>query len=166
MFLFINRNIDIPIIRTPECLSSNIELVLILKFFLIFVICIIFAKLVLYLGKKHLCVEGDICNIEKIKPLEGQHLPVYIGLFVIALSFNDGFSIQAVFLIFILFILWLCLESIVYFNPFFILCGYRFYEIETKNKVTSIIITKRKDLKQTSNFRNLIRLNNFTFLEY
>ncbi len=166
MFLCINRNIDVPFIKAPEILISNIQFVIVIKFLLIFLGLLAFAKFVLIMGKKKLEVEGAISNIEKIKPLEGQYLPVYIGLFVIALSFNDGLSIQAIFLIFILFILWLFLESIVYFNPFFIILGYRFYEIETKNKITSIIITKKRDLKKVDNFQNLIRLNNFTFLEY
>ena len=166
MFLLINRNIDIPFISTPESIKAHYEIVLFIKFIFIFLIILGFAKLIIVLGRKCLSVEGSIENIEKIRPLEGQFLPVYIGLFVIALSFNDGLSIQAIFLIFVLFILWLCFETVAYFNPFFILLGYRFYEIETKNKITSIIITKRKDVKKINNFEKLIRLNNFTFLEY
>lgn len=166
MFLLINRNINLPIISTPEIINLNYEFLLVSKFVFVFLTVIFFAWIVLFLGKKYLGVEGSIEKIEKIKPLEGQFLPVYIGLFVIALSFNDGFSIQAIFLIFVLFILWLCFEAVAYFNPFFILLGYRFYEIETEDKITSIIITKRKDVKRIKEFKNLTRLNNFTFLEY
>lgn len=121
MFLFINRNIDLPIISIPEIINLKYEFLLIIKFILVFLFIIFFAWLVLFLGKKFIGVEGSIEKIDKIKPLEGQFLPVYIGLFVIALSFNDGLSTQAIFLIFILFILWICFETVAYFNPFFIL---------------------------------------------
>lgn len=166
MFLLINRNINLPGISTPNSVRLNFDLLLIIKFSLVFLIVIFFAWLILFLGKIFLDVDGSIQKIEKVKPLEGQFLPVYIGLFVIALSFNDGVSIQALFLIFVLFILWFCFETVAYFNPFFILLGYRFYEIETEYKITTIIITKRKDIKNIKEFQKLTRLNNFTFLEY
>lgn len=166
MFLLINRNIGLPIISIPKIINLKYEFLLIIKFIFIFIIIILFARFVLFLGKKFIGSEGSIEKIEKIKPLEGQFLPVYIGLFVIALSFNDGLTTSAVFLIFILFILWMYFETVVYFNPFFVLLGYRFYEIETEDKITSIIITKRKNVKKIKDFKNITRLNNFTFLEY
>lgn len=166
MFLSINRNINLPIIKVPEIIKLQYELILVLKFIFVFIIIISFAWVVLFLGKKYLGIEGSIEKIEKIRPLEGQFLPVYIGLFFITLNFNDELSVQAIFLIFILFILWIYFENIVYFNPFFIFLGYRFYEIETEDKIISIIITKKKDVKKIKEFKKLTRLNNFTFLEY
>lgn len=166
MFLLINRNINLPFISFPQMIDLPSSFILILKYIFVFSLTAFFAKSILFLGKKFLEKEGSIENIEKIRPMEGQFLPVYIGLFVIALSFNDGLTIQAFFLIFVLFILWLCFETVSYFNPFFIIWGYRFYEIETKEKITSIIITKRKDIKHIDKFEDLTRLNNFTFLEY
>ena len=166
MFFLINRNVNLPFTQVPSFMALPENFVLFLKYLLVFIFVISLAKLVLYLGNKFLNKEGSIENIEKIKPIEGQFLPVYIGLFVIALSFNDGFTFQAVFLICILFILWLFLEEVSYFNPFFIFWGYRFYEIETSEKITSIIITKQKDVKKIKEIKNLTRLNNFTFLKF
>lgn len=168
MFLFINCNIDIPFIKfiNPTDIKIPYDLVLVCKYILVTLLVLFFAKLVLYLGKLLLKTEGNISKIKKIKPMEGQFLPVYIGLFVIALSFNDKLTVSSLFLILILFILWISFETVSYFNPFFIIWGYRFYEIETVDNITSIIITKRKDVKSISQFKNLTRLNNFTFLEY
>jgi hypothetical protein len=168
MFLLINNNLNIPFVRVKDLTEKIIptELVMLFKYLLVTLCVVLFAKLVLYIGKKAFKTEGNITDIIKVKPMEGQFLPVYIGLFVIALSFNGELTISSIFLIVILFILWVSFETVSYFNPFFIILGYRFYEIETIDNITSIIITKRKDVKQIAQFTNLTRLNNFTFLEY
>lgn len=168
MFLLINNNLNIPFIQIEDLTQISIPTrwVMLFKYILVTLCVILFAKIVLFAGKKTLKTEGNISDVVKIKPMEGQFLPVYIGLFVIALSFSGELTISSIFLIVILFILWVSFETVSYFNPFFTILGYRFYEIETKDSVTSIIITKRKDVKQISQFTNLTRLNNFTFLEY
>jgi len=168
MFLLINGNLDIPFVNLGSTIHAQMgtEWIMLSKYVAVTIAVIILARVILWVGRKVLNAEGGISGIEKVKPMEGQFLPVYIGLFVIALSFNDTLTIASWFLIFILFILWVSFENVSYFNPFFILWGYRFYEIETSDNITSILITKRKDVKTIKELNNLTRLNNFTFLEF
>jgi len=165
LFLVINKCVDIPYINMPAHPPVNDFTLSFIKYLIILLIIVLFAKIVLWLSEKAL-EKSDNIQVRKIKPAEGVFLPIYIGLFVIALSFNDGLSAQTCFLIFLLFILWLLFENVSYFNPFFLFWGYRFYEIESSNDITTIIISKRKDLKRMKEFKNLTRINNFTFLEY
>ena len=105
-------------------------------------------------------------NIKKIKPAEWIFLPVYIWLFAVALSFSeDKLNIETIFLIILLFIFWLKLESISYFNPFWLFLGFHYYEVESSNNITFILITKEKGLKYGKELNNLIRINDFTFLK-
>jgi hypothetical protein len=168
MFLLINSGINVPYVKLPFYCWDKLgtEWSLLIKFVLVMVSVVLSARIILWIGKNVLKAEGSISNIIRIKPMEGQFLPVYIGLFVIALSFNSSLTISSWFLIFVLFILWVSFETVSYFNPFFIIWGYRFYEIETSENITSIVITKKKDVKKITEFNNLTRLNNFTFLEY
>lgn len=165
LFLVINANCDIPYVKIPSLFGQDLQSLLVIKYFLSTLWVIFFAKGVLWLSQKSLEAADNI-QVAKIKPVEGTFLPIYIGLFVIALSFTDGFSIEAIFLTALLFILWILFENVSYFNPFFLFWGYRFYEVETANGITVLIITKRKDLKRIEQFTSLTRINHFTFLEY
>ena len=165
LFLVINRNTGVPYVEMPNVTNISPVVFFFIKYLIILFNIILFAKFVLWLSEKIL-EKSDNIQVKKIKPAEGIFLPIYIGLFVIALSFSDGFSVQTCFLILFLFVLWLLFENVSYFNPFFLFCGYRFYEIESDNNLTVMIITKRKDLKKIERFTNLTRINNFTFLEY
>jgi hypothetical protein len=135
-----------------------------LDYLIVTLAIVILAKFILWLGAKSLGAT-DTIKVSRIKPAEGMFLPVYIGLFVIALSFNQGLSLNTGFLLIFLFLLWMLFEGVSYFNPFLLFWGYRFYEVETENGVTVIIITKRKDLKKIKEFPALVRVNNFTFLD-
>lgn len=163
LFLVININFNIPYIEISKPMDCST--LMFLKYLLMSAAVIIFAKIVLALSKKFL-EKSDNLAVKKIKPVEGVFLPIYIGLFVIALSFNEGFSPQTCFLILFLFVLWVLFENVAYFNPFFLFWGYRFYEVESVNDVTILVITKKKDIKKIRELKNLIRINNFTFLEY
>ena len=167
LFLLVNSNFNIPYFSIPLNWYSYLWEIPIyfLKYICIVIFTVFLSWFVLWLTKKLMKSEGWIKNIKTVKPMEWQFMPVYIWLFVVALSFNN-FSISTLFLIFILFILQLTFETVSYFNPFMILLWYRFYEIETDNNIVSIIITKTKDIKKIKEFKTLVRLNNFTFLEY
>lgn len=127
--------------------------------FLFFIVSWILLKIIKSCSNK-----SETLNAVSIKPAESSFLPTYIWLFVIALSLND-YSIMLYYTI-LLFILRIFLEKISYFNVFYLFLHYRFYEVTDDYSISYILITKRKDLKKNNIiFENLIRLNNFTFLE-
>ena len=134
------------------------------KYSIIFFVIMGFAWLVLFLSKQFL-ENSDTLMVTEIKPIESKFIPIYIGLFIIAFKLNFSHSSETYFFIFFLFILWGFFERVAYFNPFFLFFGYRFYEVKS-NKLTFMVITKKPDLKKIDKFNSLIRINNFTFLEY
>ncbi|PID87361.1 hypothetical protein CSB07_01575 [Candidatus Gracilibacteria bacterium] len=168
LFLFVNTNINIPFIELNKLIGKyNLGVFEFIKYFLIFFCVLIFAKIVLFLSNRYLQLENDLDTVKvlKIKPVEGVYLPIYIGLFVIALSFTNINLVNSYFLITLLFIFWLNFENVAYFNPFFIFLGYSFYEVETEDGITIMLILRRKGIKKMKKIEKLIRINDFTFLQ-
>lgn len=129
----------------------------------IIAICILISWIILLITTKF-WNKTETLNAISIKPAESSFLPTYIWLFVIALSLECCGMIF--YYSILLFILRLLLEKISYFNIFFRIFWYRFYEVIDDYNITYVLITKREDLKKNNiGFKNLIRLNNFTFLE-
>ncbi|HUX78450.1 MAG TPA: hypothetical protein VMW10_01690 [Alphaproteobacteria bacterium] len=106
--------------------------------------------------------ETLIINGNDIVPVEGNLIPAYIGMFVISLSL-PGMSIESFMIMLLLLVIWLNIGSVSYFNPFLSIIGYRFYAVRSINNKSITLITSKKDLKQASKLRNLIRVNNYTF---
>ncbi len=158
IFLFVDKNLFID-------LTTNNYLIFLIIFTIVVIITYVFTKLVLLACDKW-SEKADTLIVKQIKPAEVFFLPVYIGLFVIALELRHLNCIEKYFFTFFLFVFWVFLENISYFNPFFLFFGYRFYEVISENKLKLMVITKRKDLKKINKFNSLIRINNFTFLEY
>lgn len=128
---------------------------------LLILVTIVTLKLINRLWKK---VEN--IHIIDIKPIEFTLMPVYLSLFVIVLGFwGNKFNLENNLLLLILFIFWYNLERTSYFNPMWLFWWLRFYEVKTSNNVIIMLITKDKDLKWELNKENLIRINNFTFLD-
>ena len=115
-------------------------------------------------------------TIAEIKPIESVAVPTYVGLFVIAIelanldingaigaiSYNE--LVQTVFMV-MLFIFWTRFEKIFYFNPVWLLYGYRFYEIKATDRNTYTLVSKRKDVKSKIKLESLMRINNYTYME-
>ena len=116
LFFVLKNNPDIPYFST---LQIFVEMPLIIKNIFYIIIVIIFAWFVLFLTKKILPSNWNL-KIKSIKPVESAFLPAYIGLFVVALELNGIFSIETNTILIILFIFWIFLENISYFNPFFL----------------------------------------------
>lgn len=82
----------------------------------------------------------DIQNIESIEAANDNYLVNYIGFFLIATDMNDYVTLVLVFL----FLLYLVFTSNVsYFNPAFLVFGYKFYIITTDLKTRIVLITKQ-----------------------
>ena len=136
-------------------ISQNILILILL------ILIVIFTKILL---KSFRFLESDdLKNIEEIEQANNSFLPTYLGYFFVALSIS---SVKVLFWIYLLIYIFTFLSSNLYFNPLFLIWGYNFYNITTKNKVKIFLITKRniRKLEQIS-FENLKRINNFTFIE-
>lgn len=107
----------------------------------------------------------DTLDAKEIKSIESVAMPTYIGLFVIALELTDNPLHEATAVLGLLLILWGFFERVFYFNPIWLIFGYRFYEVKSNRSNTFTLITKQSDLKGEKRFVNLRRLNNYTFLE-
>jgi hypothetical protein len=107
-------------------------------------------------------------SVNSIKPLEFIYIPVYLGLVIISLNMGSFTSnlLEIIFLSFVIYLIWLKLENVSFFNFYWLFFGYRFYEISTEMS-KYLLITKRKDVKNKKELKklNLKRINNYTFIE-
>jgi len=130
---------------------------------------ILFSFLSIYILKKSFYnfkekkYETDNIECEEISPWETSYIPTYIWFFLIVLGVQS-ISNGVIFIFILLFIIWLKLEKVSYFNFFWLILWYNFYQVKTK-KTLVIIITKEKSIKWKDIFDDLIRLNDFTFLQ-
>ena len=85
-------------------------------------------------------IDLDISTIESIEAANDNYLVNYVGFFLIATDMEDGVTLTLVFL----FLLYLVFKSNVsYFNPAFLVFGYKFYIITTNLKTRIVLITKQ-----------------------
>ena len=142
--------------------------------------CILFlmilAKFSVYLAKRYFSNTGGFSIIE-IKALESIAVPTYIGLFVVSMSVaaaNFDGSIVAglkivdavgIIAMTLMFIFWRRIERILYFNPIWLILGFRFYEIKAADGNTYTLITWREDMKRRQRMDSLLRINNYTYME-
>jgi hypothetical protein len=128
------------------------------------IMALLFSRFLIWLIKKTITTEDNI-EITRIRPIESVAMPTYIGLFVISLGITSFPIVTALTILIILFVFWGFFEIVFYFNPIWIIFGYRFYEAESKNGNTFTLITKQRDLKNELNLNRLQRINNYTFME-
>jgi hypothetical protein len=82
----------------------------------------------------------DIKTIESIEAANDNFLVNYIGFFLIATDMEDCVTLTLVFL-FLLYLVFM--SNVSYFNPAFLIFGYKFYIITTDLKTRIILITKQ-----------------------
>ena len=100
----------------------------------------------------------------EIIPMEGNLIPVYLGMYVISLSLG-GLNFGTYIIGLSLFALWVTLGRVTFFNPILCFYGYRFYQIKTNGNFPILLISKRKNLKKLGCVTNLRRINSYTFLD-
>lgn len=158
---------------------DNNGVIFIIDKLLVLVFFIILARISIKLSLKYFSNTGGFSIVES-KPMESVAIPTYVGLFVIAVEIanmdNEGRlfawlefgDISALFLLVLLFILWRKIEKIIYFNPVWLVKGYRFYEIRAADGNSYTLITNRDDMKTIKKpvkTESLIRINNYTYME-
>ena len=98
-----------------------------------------------------------------IEHANNSFLPSYLGYFFVALSIGNGETLLFVYGILFVFTF---LSQALYFNPLFLLFGYEFYNITTKNGAAIFLISRQK-YKTPSDIEiaKAYRINNYTFIE-
>jgi hypothetical protein len=103
-------------------------------------------------------------NCGKIKEVNNSFLPTYLAYFFVGLGIGKYQHLVFVYLIILIFTY---VAQTQYFNPIFLLFGYRFYNAETA-KGTKIFLISRKNIRNANeiNFTNLRRINDTTFISW
>ncbi|MEN2720416.1 hypothetical protein ABC895_09525 [Capnocytophaga sputigena] len=105
----------------------------------------------------------DKSSIIEVENANNAFLPSYLGYFFVALSVTNFNTLIFIFVILFIFTF---LSQTLYFNPLFLLFGYHFYNISTKNKAKIFIISKNEIIKPDDvEFSELKRINTFTFID-
>ena len=107
-------------------------------------------------------------SIEKVENIElgaESYMSVYLGYFFVAVGIPDN-DIMLLLFAFIILFLFILFSQAQYFNPLFLVLGYRFYGITKANGI-SIFIISRKKLHGVCglSFTNLRRINDFTYID-
>lgn len=133
----------------------------------VIVIALSLSYLYIYCTKRHYChTQGEQMECSEVEIAEPKYIPIYIAYFVIAVSIDSWFIFSVVFVVIYLLILF---GKFSYFNPYLLFFGYHFYEVAIKPndcyaKCKVFLLSKEK-IKHIKAQSNLIRLNDFTFLD-
>lgn len=90
-------------------------------------------------------------------------LPSYLGYFFVALSIDEARTLAFVYGILFVFTF---LSQALYFNPLFLLFGYRFYNVKTKNGLEAFLISKEDyKIPEEVSIETCYTINDYTFVE-
>lgn len=110
-------------------------------------------------------------GVGEIAPVNHDYLPVYLGYIFVSLSMPtlpsgniDWITLLVVYLLICLFVT--CSRTLC-FNPIFILFGYGYYQVKTKNGVKVFVITKQEIRKgsESPTFPNLKKVNEMVYID-
>jgi hypothetical protein len=101
--------------------------------------------------------------ISSVEIANDTHIPVYLAYFFVALSIDSEVTFIFVFAIIFTFVNF---SSLVRFDPLYSLVGFKLYGVMSSSNVKSYVISK-KTLKIATDveFKDLRRINDFTFLD-
>lgn len=105
----------------------------------------------------------QIQNCRECVLADNEFLPVYLGYFFVALSVNDFTTLCFIYTIVFVFTF---LTQTQYFNPIFLLFGYHFYHVMTKQGTRVFVIIKGKVIRniQDTRIMELRRINDTTYI--
>lgn len=102
-------------------------------------------------------------EISSIEHANNSFLPSYLGYFFVALSVGNWETLWFVYGVLFLFTF---LSQALYFNPLFLLFGFEFYNVTTKNGTAIFLISKNKYKRPCEvDVHMASRINNYTFIE-
>ena len=120
---------------------------------------IVFSKISLILTCRLSRDNIDECC--ELKDVNNTFLPTYLGYFFIGIGIV---KCQLLIFVYLIVLSFTYLSQSQYFNPIFLLFGYRFYEIKT-SKGTNLFLIARKNLRNINDvkFTDMRRINDTTF---
>lgn len=105
----------------------------------------------------------NMSSCTEVEYANSSFIPTYLGYFFVGLSIEN---ITQLLIVYLLIFLFTQLSQTEYFNPIYLLFGYKFYHIKSSKGTKLFIITKRKIRNANQeNFENLKRINETTFIE-
>lgn len=115
------------------------------------------------LMEKLLSKDNIECKLLSVEEANNTFLPSYLGYFFVALGVE---TTEAMIFVYLIVFVFTYFSQTLYYNPIFLLLGYKFYYITTENNVKLFVISKKeiKSAKETV-FPRLRRINNTTFIE-
>lgn len=102
---------------------------------------------------------GEILSIEYAN---NSFLPSYLGYFFVALSIGD---LDTLLFVYALLFVFTFFSQALYFNPLFLVFGYNFYNLTTKNGAKIFLISKSEFKTPKSIEIEANRINNYTFID-
>lgn len=106
--------------------------------------------------------KDNLNQCSDIEEANNSFLPTYLGYFFVGLGVEKWQHLVYVYLIIVIFTY---VAQTQYFNPIFLLFGFRFYNVTT-NKGTKILLISRKPIRRAEelSFPKLRRINDTTFI--
>lgn len=104
--------------------------------------------------------QGEVASIEHAN---NSFLPSYLGYFFVALSVLNW---ETLLFVYVLLFVFTYLSQALYFNPLFLIFGYEFYNVTTKNGTAIFLISRHRYKKPDDvTINKAFRINNYTFIE-
>lgn len=131
-------------------------------FVFIIILTIVTAKLAIKLTK-YLTSDNLNPPYKNISDINSSYLAAYLGYFFISLSINDYVTLAVIYLLLLL-VAYKTINQ--YYNPIFVLMGYKFYSIKTGNDIVMLVITKRYiRADDTLKFEHLRRIHDGCYFD-
>lgn len=134
----------------------------------------VFISVLIFLLLAQVCVWAlrrnrryESADIVELNPHESQVVPSFVSMFVVSLGLVPMSISSTVIVGVLMFSFWCILCHVSYYNPFFTLFRYRFYQARLNDEHAKfiILITKKDGLKEGKKIEKLKRINNYTFME-
>lgn len=144
----------------PPCIFNTPNYVSYLSYVFALVLLTYLSLIVAKFLDKDNIDQGTVSSIESAS---NSFLPSYLGYFFVALDVPNS---ETLYFVYGLIFIFTFLSQTLYFNPLFLVFGYHFYYLTTVNHVRIFMIT-RKQLKipQGATFPQLLRINDYTFID-
>lgn len=102
-------------------------------------------------------------EVESIEHANNSFLPSYLGYFFVALSVPNWETLIFVYGVLFVFTF---LSQALYFNPLFLLFGFEFYNIKTKNGASIFLISRQRyKTPHEIEVATANRINDYTYIE-
>jgi hypothetical protein len=108
--------------------------------------------------------KDDLKTCGKLEEANSSFLPVYLGYFFVGLGID---KLQHMIIIYLVIFIFTYVAQAQYFNPMYLLFGYRYYHAETEQG-TKVFLIVRKNLRKAKDaeFGHLRRINDTTYIAW